>query len=163
MADENVGTEEVPEEVADFGLEHLSDTAREPFVGEIVYAQYPCNCEDCQKGDDAIMAREGRATSQKRLHIKIRPLDGTYDKEQPEWYARAKTLMSSWGQFMVQMDKLGVMPELKQRGAPALIGKVFRWEYREISVGVGDKTTHVWLPVAIAEKPAEESSSPDYS
>ena len=163
--------EESPELEAgmDFGVEQLSDTAREPFFGQITFSVYPCNCEECLKGADKLLEMQGTSKEIPRLHLKMKPLDGTYEKEQQEWFARGKTKMSSWGQLMIRLNGFPeVMDDLKKDGAKTLIGKVFRWEYTEIEVGVDKRKVGVWLPTRIVTGDvlkeylsSEDTSEPD--
>lgn len=125
-----------------FGTEHLLETAKQPFVGRVVYAVYPCKCPDCQRGEERL---EGEAPE--RLHIKIEPLDGTYEKVQHQWYAPTKTRLSRWGKLNEYLEKMGIIDEFKQKGEQAFIDKVFRWVWMEFSVGVGNRTVGAWIPV----------------
>ena len=136
------------EEKLEFGTESLLESAKEPFVGEVIYAVYPCNCEMCQKGAGKI---EGEPP--KRLHIKILPYT-VYDKVQHQWFSPTKTKLSRWGKLNEKLEQLGLIKEFKENGVKAFVGKVFEWAWIEFPVGVGNRTVGCWLPVRLL--PAEE-------
>lgn len=129
-----------------FGTDNLSEEARQPFKGEIVYAVFPCNCDMCQKGSAKVEGQFG-GSGREKLHIKIKSIDGTYDKEQHEWLVPSKTIKSKWGRFNQKLEELGVMSHMQDEGIEGLKGLVFTFQSQEIDVGVGDNTTDVWLPV----------------
>lgn len=135
----------MPKEL-EFGTDNLSEEARQPFKGEIVYAKYPCDCDQCQKGAAKLEGQFG-GEDRDKLHIKMEAIDGTYDKKQHEWLVPSKTIKSKWGAFNQRLEQLGVMPEIQSEGLEALVGKVFTFKSEEIEVGVGDNTTDTWLPI----------------
>ena len=57
-----------------FGTENLLESAKEPFIGEVIYAEFPCNCEECKKGA-ATMLEKFQKEAPERLHIHIKPRD----------------------------------------------------------------------------------------
>lgn len=136
-------------EELEFGTDKLLETAKEPFIGEVIYAVYPCNCPECQKGAGKI---EGEPP--KRLHIKILPYT-VYDKIQHQWYSPTKTKMSRWGKLNEKLEQLGIINEFKEKGVKAFLGKVFEWAWIEFPVGVGNRTVGAWLPIRLI--PPEEA------
>ncbi len=134
----------------EFGTDNLSEEARQPFKGKIVYADYPCSCDMCQKGAAKVEGQFG-GSGRDKLHIKMEALDGTYEKKQHEWLVPSKTIKSKWGRFNQKLEELGVMPEIQKKGLEALEGMVFTFQSKDIEVGVGDNTTNAWLPVEYHE------------
>ena len=141
-------TEEV---IIDTG-EELLETFREPFIGKIVHAKFPCDCEICKSGESALQAlNEERALRGEEIrefkrpeqfHIEIEPLT-VYSRNQHEWYPKRKTRFSKWGAMLAAFRRLGYdkfKPE-------ELVGKVFEWEYKKIEVGTAKREVYVWLPV----------------
>ena len=138
------------EEKLEFGTEHLLKSAKEDFIGEVIYAVYPCHCEMCEKGAGKI---EGEPP--KRIHIKILPYT-VYDKVQHQWYSPTKTRMSRYGALNENLEKMGIIDEFKSKGISAFMGKVFQWHWGEIKVGIGDRVVGCWLPVRLLPKDEAE-------
>lgn len=133
-----------------FGTEGLLESAKEPFIGEVIYSEFPCHCEDCEKGATAMLEKYKREAPD-RLHIQIKPLS-VYTEVQHNWWIPTKTKLSRWGDLQAQLEKLGLMDRFKTEREKAFIGLVADWEWREVAVGVtGDAKFH-WLPVRITLK-----------
>jgi len=116
-----------------FRTEDLGISVREPFVGIVVEANYPCECEVCEKGTQRLieMGRELRTT--KRVHIVIKPLE-KYDKFQHAWYNESKLVWSGIGAFTISLNEFigfkpsGKTPEEQWVEVKKFIeGKVFEW------------------------------------
>ena len=148
-----------------FGTEKLLESAKEPFVGEVIYAVFPCHCEDCEKGAGALQEQYGK-TAPERLHVHIKPLT-VYTEVQHNWWIPTKTKLSRWGALQAQLETLGLMDKFKTDGHTAFMGMIAEWQWTEVAVGVtGDAKFH-WIPVRIltedevatlrAEKPAEDT------
>ena len=130
-----------------FGTEKLLESAKEPFIGEVIYAEYPCHCEDCEKGAARMLEKFGREAPE-RLHIHIKPLT-VYTEVQHNWWIPTKTKLSRWGALQEQLVKLGLMNRFKTEREKAFMGMVAEWQWKEVAVGVtGDIKAH-WLPVRI--------------
>ena len=130
-----------------FGTEKLLESAKEPFIGEVIYAEYPCHCEDCEKGAARMLEKFGREAPE-RLHIHIKPLT-VYTEVQHNWWIPTKTKLSRWGALQEQLVKLGLMNRFKTEREKAFMGMVAEWQWKEVAVGVtGDIKSH-WLPVRI--------------
>lgn len=127
-----------------FGVDDLSDSARENFIGTIVEANYPCECDMCVKGAESL--GEDRKDS---LHIQISPLS-VYEKRQHEWLVPSKTKLSKWGAFNIRLDELGILKKIKS--PKDLVGKTFEFESITTSVGFGDKKVSCWVPVRLLSK-----------
>ena len=116
-----------------FRLEDLSESIREPFVGIVVHAEFPCDCEVCQRGEQKLqeMGRETRGA--RRIHIAIKPLE-RYDKFQHTWYTESKLLWSGFGAFVLALNKLGFVPtgntpeEQWNSVKKYLLCNIFQWE-----------------------------------
>ena len=92
------------EELVGFKKTQLSEKTRENFIGVIVWAEYPCKCPVCQRGQKQL----GREVT--KVHLIIKPLNN-YDNLQHAWYA-GKTIWSSFGGFVLALnDLLGFEPE----------------------------------------------------
>jgi len=130
-----------------FGTEKLLESAKEPFVGEVIYAEFPCHCEDCEKGATAMLEKFQREAPE-RLHIHIKPLT-VYTEVQHNWWIPTKTKLSRWGALQAQLEKLGIIEKFKTEREKAFMGIVAEWKWSEVEVGVtGDIKSH-WLPVRI--------------
>ena len=91
-----------------FRKEELSESVKENFIGVVVYAEYPCECPICKKGNEKLK-EYGRA-KQDRVHLIIKPLD-VYDKLQHAWYPESKIIWSNFGGFVAALnDVLGFIP-----------------------------------------------------
>lgn len=130
-----------------FGTEGLLESAKEPFIGEVIYAEYPCHCEDCEKGATAMLEKYEREAPD-RLHIHIKPLT-VYTEVQHNWWIPTKTKLSRWGALQEQLEKLGLIDRFKTEREKAFMGLVAEWQWAEVAVGVtGDAKFH-WLPMRI--------------
>ena len=130
-----------------FGTEKLLESAKEPFVGEVIYAEFPCHCEDCEKGATAMLEKFKREAPE-RLHIHIKPLT-VYTEVQHNWWIPTKTKLSRWGALQEQLEKLGIIEKFKTEREKAFMGMVAEWAWSEVAVGVtGDAKFH-WLPVKL--------------
>ena len=130
-----------------FGTENLLESAKEPFIGEVIYAEFPCNCEECKKGA-ATMMEKFQKEAPERLHIHIKPLT-VYTEVQHNWWIPTKTKLSRWGALQEQLQALGLMSRFKVEGFKAFRGMVAEWHWKEVEVGVtGDLKSH-WLPMRI--------------
>jgi hypothetical protein len=130
-----------------FGTENLLESAKEPFIGEVIYADFPCNCEECKKGA-ATMMEKFQKEAPERLHIHIKPLT-VYTEVQHNWWIPTKTKLSRWGALQEQLQTLGLMSRFKVEGFKAFRGMVAEWHWKEVEVGVtGDLKSH-WLPMRI--------------
>jgi len=130
-----------------FGTEKLLESAKEPFVGEVIYAEFPCHCADCEKGATA-MLEQYQKEAPERLHIHIKPLS-VYTEVQHNWWIPTKTKLSRWGALQAQLEKLGIIEKFKTEREKAFMGMVAEWHWSEVAVGVtGDAKFH-WLPVRI--------------
>ena len=130
-----------------FGTEKLLESAKENFVGEVIYAEFPCHCEDCEKGATAMLEKYQREAPE-RLHIHIKPLT-VYTEVQHNWWIPTKTKLSRWGALQEQLEKLGVIEKFKTEREKAFMGMVAEWQWSEVAVGVtGDMKFH-WLPTRI--------------
>ena len=137
-----------------FGTENLLESAKEPFIGEVIYAEFPCNCEECKKGA-ATMMEKFQKEAPERLHIHIKPLT-VYTEVQHNWWIPAKTKLSRWGALQEQLQALGLMSRFKVEGFKAFRGMVAEWHWKEVEVGVtGDLKSH-WLPMRILEQQETE-------
>jgi len=110
----------------------LGESARENFIGEVIWAKYPCDCEICQKAQI-----EGD-----QLHIQIEPLDNTYSAVQHEWYRPSKTVHSKYGLLVRSLAELGIRGIKPEE----LEGMVFEWQYKEYQIPSGDKK-FAWVPI----------------
>lgn len=117
-----------------FRTEDLREDVREPFVGMVVKAEYPCNCPICERGTQKLieMGRELRTTS--RIHIVIKPLE-KYENFQHAWFNESKLIWSGLGAFTVALNaKLAFVPEGKtpeeqwKSVKKFLEGNIFLWE-----------------------------------
>ena len=117
-----------------FRLEDLSESVREQFVGIVVKAEFPCNCEICEKGTKKLieMGREPREAD--RVHIVIKPLE-KYENYQHAWYNKSKLVWSGIGAFTVALNKLlgfvpsGSTPEEQWNSVRSfLMCKAFVWD-----------------------------------
>ncbi len=130
-----------------FGTEGLLESAKEPFIGEVIYAEYPCHCEDCEKGATGLASAYGREAPD-RLHIKMKPLT-VYDKIQHQWWIPTKTKLSRWGALQAKLEELGLIDKFKTDREQAFMNIVAEWEWTEVAVGVtGDEKFH-WTPKRI--------------
>jgi hypothetical protein len=137
-----------------FGTENLLESAKEPFIGEVIYAEFPCNCEECKKGA-ATMLEKYQKEAPERLHIHIKPLT-VYTEVQHNWWIPTKTKLSRWGALQEQLQALGLMSRFKVEGFKAFRGMVAEWHWKEVEVGVtGDLKSH-WLPMRILEQQETE-------
>ena len=150
-----------------FGTEKLLESAKENFVGEVIYAEFPCHCEDCEKGATAMLEKLQREAPE-RLHIHIKPLT-VYTEVQHNWWIPTKTKLSRWGALQEQLEKLGIINNFKTEREKAFMGIVAEWQWSEVAVGVtGDAKFH-WLPIRLltedeiagigSAKPSESSAS----
>lgn len=130
-----------------FGSENLLDSAKEPFVGEVIYSKFPCHCEDCEKGAVALKEKFQRIAPD-RLHIHLKPLT-VYTEVQHQWWIPTKTKLSRWGALQEQLEKLGIINDFKKNGEKAFVGMVAEWRWAEVAVGVtGDEKYH-WIPTRL--------------
>ena len=130
-----------------FGTEKLLESAKEPFVGEVVYSIFPCHCIDCEKGAGTLQEQYGKVAPE-RLHIHIKPLT-VYTEIQHNWWIPTKTKLSRWGALQAQLETLGLMDKFKSDGYNAFMGMVAEWTWSEVAVGVtGDAKFH-WIPTRI--------------
>lgn len=125
-----------------FGSENLSESARQNFVGMIIEANYPCDCDDCLRGKQSL--ESSGQTAKDNLHIQVSPAH-VYDKTQNEWLVPSKTKISKWGAFNGALDQLGITKRLKSE--KDLVGMVFEFESQEVKVGFGDKVVQCWVPI----------------
>lgn len=130
-----------------FGTEKLLESAKEPFVGEVIYAEYPCHCEDCEKGASALQEQYGKVAPD-RLHIKMKPLS-VYTEVQHQWWNPTKTKLSKWGALQAQLEALGLMDKFKTDGVKAFLGLVAEWTWADVAVGVTGEEKFHWLPSKI--------------
>ena len=131
----------------EFGADNLTDSARENFVGTIIEAKYPCDCELCQKGAETLEA--SGQTWKPSLHIQISPVN-VYDKTQHEWFVPSKTKVSKWGALNIRLDELGLASKMKSE--KDLVNKTFEFESTMVKVGFGDKEVPCWLPTRLLTK-----------
>lgn len=162
-----------------FGTEGLLETAKEPFIGEVTSAEYPCHCDECKKGavelerkytEEGIVGRASPGS----LHILIKPLT-VYIKEQREWWVPTKTRLSKWGALQKQLETLGLMDRFKTEREKAFMGMTAEWQWtlvEEIGVSTAKRpAVFHWIPVRIltedeiaavkASKPEDEKTSLD--
>jgi len=114
-----------------FRKEELSERVRENFVGVVVYAEFPCQCPICKKGDEKLKAM-GRGVVP-RIHLIIKPIT-TYDKLQHAWYPVSKIIWSNFGAFVIALnDLLGFAPRGKtakeqwEEIRKYLMSRAFEW------------------------------------
>lgn len=140
-----------------FGTEGLLESAKEPFIGEVIFAEYPCHCEDCEKGALGLakmLAEEGRAGEMHSgsLHIKIKPLT-VYTKEQSEWWIPTKTKLSKWGALQKQLETLGLIDRFKTEREKAFMSMTAEWQWtlvEEVGVSTAKRpAVFHWIPVRI--------------
>ena len=137
-----------------FGTEKLLESAKEAFIGEVIYAEYPCHCADCEKGAAAMVEKFGREAPD-RLHIHIKPLT-VYTEVQHNWWIPTKTKLSRWGALQEQLVNIGMMGRFKTEREKAFMGMVAEWQWKEVAVGVtGDIKSH-WLPMRILDQQETE-------
>jgi len=92
-----------------FTKESLSESIREDFIGVVVYAEFPCQCPICRRGNEKLKTM-GRSDIP-RIHLIIKPIT-TYDKLQHAWYPTSKIIWSNFGAFVLALnDLLGFYPE----------------------------------------------------
>jgi len=154
MNEQDEGKEEEKLELV-FGTEKLLESAKEPFVGEVTYAVFPCHCEDCEKGartlEEKQKAEGDPVNVPERLHVHIKPLT-VYTKEQSQWWNPTKTKLSRWGDLQKQLEKLGVMDRFKTDGFEAFMGMIAEWhwvEVEEVGVSTTKRAVLHWIPVRI--------------
>jgi len=56
-------------------LERTTETIELEFIGVAVYVNFPCECELCKKGEEALVERGGKGRRGLQLHIMIQPLN----------------------------------------------------------------------------------------
>lgn len=160
-----------------FGTEKLLESAKEPFIGEVTYAEFPCHCEECEKGArklEEMQTAEGVPVNvPERLHIFITPLT-VFTEPQRQWWNPTKTKLSRWGDLQKQLEKLGVMDKFKTEREQAFMGMVAEWnwvEVEEVGVSTTKRAVLHWIPVRIlteeevttlkAGQPSEPSDTGD--
>lgn len=163
------------EKVSLTGVEDTRKSAlRKSFVGTVELARKDCNCKDCEKGRE-------RASEQYESdvdHIRIKVVDGTFDKPQNIFSLNVrKGKQSKWVIFQDHLEKifgddlpLTTLEEL----LVFLEGKTFKWEdfpfegqehqyvdgdtmsVRQIEDSEGQIVT-MWVPVELREGQAPET------
>ena len=161
-----------------FGVDNLETAeeaakrARANYIGTVVAARYPCHCELCQKGEDALRAMGETGELGDRLHIEVEPLTVRH-KIQHIFANATTTVASKWGELNKAFDKLGLMKDLQEQGVGSLVGKTFEFDIREIPVGIQlrnspQRTVVVDIPIRIVppdeiEKlKSEQTNEPNY-
>ena len=92
-----------------FRKDQLSESVRENFVGVVVYAEFPCDCVICKRGNEKLR-NMGRGEIP-RIHLVIKPLT-VYEKLQHAWYPTSKIIWSNFGAFVIALnDVLGFYPD----------------------------------------------------
>ena len=92
-----------------FRKDQLSESVRENFVGIVVYAEFPCDCVICKRGNEKLKDM-GRGEIP-RVHLVLKPLE-KYDKLQHAWYPTSKTMWSNFGGLVIALnDVLQFYPE----------------------------------------------------
>ncbi len=121
----------MPEFGIGFTKEALSESVKEDFVGVVVYAEFPCECPICRRGNEKLKAMGGK--EQQKIHLVIKPLT-TYDKLQHAWYPTSKIIWSNFGAFVVALNDLlgftptGSTPEEQWKSIKEyLMSRGFRW------------------------------------
>ncbi len=117
-----------------FRFDELSESVREPFIGVVVRAEYPCECEICKRGYAKLeeMGREVRTLE--KVHIVIKPLE-KYEKLQHAWYGKSKLKFSALGAFTLALNNMvGFVPSARdekrawEEVKSFMEGKVFQWD-----------------------------------
>ena len=137
-----------------FRKEELSETIRENFVGVVVYAEFPCNCPICRRGNEKLKAM-GRGEIP-RIHLVIKPIT-VYDKLQHAWYPTSKIIWSNFGAFVIALnDLLGFVPEgqtpMEQWESikEYLMSRAFEWTSKK-SVDFVSQVTGKEIPAKLPE------------
>lgn len=137
-----------------FTKESLSETVRENFVGVVVYAEFPCECPICKRGNEKLK-NMGRGEIP-RIHLIIKPLT-TYDKLQHAWYPVSKIMWSNWGAFVIAInDMLGFQPSgttIKEQWESIkeyLMSRAFEWTSMK-SVDLVSQVTGKEVPSRLPE------------
>jgi len=110
----------------------LKKSIREPFEGVVVHVEYPCTCETCQRGTEALI-QIGR-TERNRLHIAMKPIS-VYSVFQHTWFNYSELKWSAMGALTYALNDLckftpksetieGEMKELKKY----MLGQAFKFE-----------------------------------
>ena len=60
-------------------VERTTESIELEFVGVPVYIEFPCECELCKKGKEALVERGGKGRRGLQLHIMIQPLNIEWD------------------------------------------------------------------------------------
>lgn len=138
-----------------FGTEKLLDSAKEPFIGKVTSAEFPCHCEECEKGARNLEEKQKAAGEPvnvpERLHIFITPLT-VYTEPQRQWWNPTKTKLSKWGDLQKRLEELGIIDKFKTEREKAFIGMVAEWHWvpvLEVGVSTIDREVLHWLPVRI--------------
>jgi len=114
-----------------FRPQDLSKAVRPPFVGMVVYAEFPCDCVVCRQGK-ARLEQIGGRTRTERVHLIIKPLT-QFTELQHAWYNISKIMWSAFGGFVIALSELGFTtdkekPEEQWKDVQNfLLGKVFEW------------------------------------
>ncbi|MCD6148032.1 hypothetical protein J7J18_01530 [bacterium] len=92
-----------------FRVSDLSESVRENFIGVVIWAEYPCNCRVCEEGKRRLLDMGRQPRTDKRIHIAIKPIT-SYEKIQHTWYTYSRTYWSTFGAFVIALDRLGIIP-----------------------------------------------------
>ena len=88
-----------------FREDQLSESVRENFIGAVVRAEFPCECEICRKGYQRLQEMGRDVRTLKKVHVVIKPLE-KYDKLQHTWYGESKIKFSAMGAFTIALNRL---------------------------------------------------------
>lgn len=101
--------------------------ATKDFVGHIVDAEYGMNP----------LGHTGRADIEQRAQLCIQIRTETYEKDQLEWFAPSKVILTKWIYFITALRNTGALKDTSSEGktaeekmanfAKSLIGMNFRW------------------------------------
>jgi len=126
--------EEIVKKVLEMDVTDISESARRPFVGTVVWAKLPCNCKLCEKGKQRRQF-EGYPA---QLHIVVFPLE-EYENVQSFWYGirdSKVTLLSGFGAFIhslhTTLAKKGIVITKIGELVKFMVGKVFKFEYMTV-------------------------------
>lgn len=149
-----------------FGTSDLRETQKEPFVGEVSFSEWDCDCEDCQNGQvrlreyfekqvssseitEAEMNEQlKRASLGVNWHVKYAPIDGVYEKEQSNFipYKKNMSKISKYGTYVSSLEGMGVVLKIPEDH----IGQVFELDPQNIKIG--KKSIEMWIPVRQLEE-----------
>jgi len=127
-------------------IKRTTESIELEFIGVAVYVNFPCECELCKRGEEALQERDRKGRRGMQLHIMIQPLDVPWEIQHAYIDVEKTWQFSRKGAFRHACEQCGIPITPFKEFKKFLMSNIIEWKkttVKDYFESVGVKTPDV--------------------